>query len=216
MLETAPVLSVCVANVVAANANLLYRSSSSATHPSHMTRNLEQSQLKILNPSQLQDYISGICRHCHSLMQSSIDQIQHMIKLSSISCISFQRHSLLFEGITLDDLLAYNLQDLDTNEAEAEKIDVMMRVCAADGMFLRLFDVFDHRSPMIPSSLLRLPEAGGVPFLNFPELRLYRLCEHVHLSQLIRSLSKQLNQPAPLQQKLIASLCITSQVQRLT
>ena len=204
-LETAHVLSTCVANVVAASATMLRNYNASAPHHKHVSRNLAKSQLKVDKPSQLQDYISGICKFCYSLMQSSIDQIQSMIKSSSISCVAFQRHSLLFEGITLDDLRAHNLQDLDSNEAECEKIDVMMRVCAADTMFLRIFDVFDHHSPLIPSTLLRLPGAGGIPFLNFPELRLRRLCEQVHLSKLIKDLSKQFNQPGPLQEKLVAS-----------
>lgn len=203
-IETAPVLSACVANIIACSANQLHGRDHSLPHAHHSSKR-PQAQLMIDKPSQLQDHVAGLCRHCHSLIQTSIDQIQSMIQLSSASCIAFQRHALLSDGITLDDLLAYDLHDLEGNETEAERLDAMIRVCAADNMFMRLFDVFDHHSPLIPSSLFRLPGAGGIPFLNFPELRLRRLCERVHLSKLIKILAKQFNEPGPLLEKLMVS-----------
>jgi hypothetical protein len=162
-------------------------------------------QLKIDNSAQLQDYVSRLCNHCHSLIKTSTQQVQVLIKLSSASCIAFQRHSLLFEDVSLDDMQACDLRELDINESEAQRLDLMIRVCSADNMFLRLFDVFDHHSPLIQSNLFRLPGAGGIPFLNFPELRLRRLCERVHFGKLIKTLCNQLMQAGPLLSKFLTS-----------
>ncbi len=190
--------------MIAGSANLLGRYDHFGPHSHHSPKHL-QAQLKIGSSAQLQDYVSGLCSQCHLLIQTSIGQVQSLIKLSSASCIAFQRHSLLMEDITFDDLLAYDLRDLDSNESEIERLDATIRVCAADNMFLRIFDVFDHHSPLIQPNLLRLPGAGGIPFLNFPELRLRRLCERVHFGILIKTLFRQLKQPGPLLDKFMAS-----------
>jgi hypothetical protein len=198
-------LSACVANVIAGSSNLLNCYNHVGPHLNRSSRHFSKAQLKIDNPAQLQDYVSGFCSQCHALIQMSMNQVEALIKLPSVSCIAFQRYSLLFEDITLSDLQSYDLRDLDSSQSEAERLDLMIRVCSADNMFLRLFDVFDHHSPMIQTNLLRLPGAGGIPFLNFPELRLHRLCERVHVGKLIKILSKQLKQSGPLLEKFTAS-----------
>ena len=161
--------------------------------------------LHIQRVSELQDYVSTLCNQCDSLIQSSIVQVQSISSLSSVSSKTFQHYSELLQGITLEDMQAYDLSDLQSSDATAERADLMIRVCAADVMFLRLFDVFDHHSPLISPSLFRAPGAGGIPFLNFPELRLRRLCERMHLNELTQYVLKQLNEPGQLQLKFDAS-----------
>ncbi len=208
-------LSACVSNVIAHGVQqlLAHRSKQntgpSSTRMSRAGRRPDGAHspfgLHIEKLSELQDYVCALCRQCDSLIQSSIVQVQAISSMSSTSSKTFLHYSELLQGITLQDLQAFDLSDMESSDAAAERVDLMIRVCAADVMFLRLFDVFDHHSPLIPPSLHRVPGAGGIPFLNFPELRLRRLCERVHLNKLTKYVLKQLNEPGQLQLKFDAS-----------